>query len=193
MPYLRNLPGQMLWHDMDSRTNLILSIAGHMTTAGILVALRRSEFRNLAAAGAFIYFMTYIANVILWNDPVVTVGNALYIFRPMLMGLSLCLIALLLHFRPQIPVAGIGPIISGALAWGMIWTWSLTSSNDGRPSPLVVERFATAMDTFVPAGSRMAFLWYNNYNGPLLAYYRLKSGSASRHFSTESISKNFGR
>jgi hypothetical protein len=30
------------------------------------------------------------------------------------------------------------------------------------------------MGTFVPTGTQMAFLWYNNYNEPLLAYYRLK-------------------
>lgn len=191
MPYLRNVPGQMLWHDLDSRTNRILSSVSHLASAGILLFLWRSKFRNLAAAGAFIYFGTFISNLFLWNDPVVTVVNSLLIYRPMLMGLSLSLIALLLHFRPEIPTSFVAPIFVAALAWGMLWTSALTPRGsplwfgtdaasarpaDWRPSPATVERFASSMDTFLPTGTQMAFLWYNNYSGPLLAYYRLKVG-----------------
>jgi hypothetical protein len=173
LPYLRNVPGQMLWHELNSRANLVLSLVSHAVSVGVLVALWRSRFRYIAAAGTFIYFATFVANLILWNGPVITVENALYLFRPMLMGLSLSLIALLLHFRPELPAAFATPVFVVALVWGMLWTSALTPRSVGRPSPAAVERFASNMDSFVPTGTQMAFLWYDNYNGPLLIYYRL--------------------
>lgn len=177
MPYLRNIPGQMLWHRPDSLPNLALSWTSHTVPIIALIALRRSKFWNIAAAGAFIYFGTYFVNLALWNDLAITIENSLLIFRPMLMGLSLSLIALLLHFRPAIPAVFAAPLFLAALVWGMLWTSALTPRSVGRPSPAVVERFASSMGTFVPTGTQMAFLWYNNYNGPLLAYYRLKDSA----------------
>jgi hypothetical protein len=44
----------------------------------------------------------------------------------------------------------------------------------GRPKPNVVERFADGLDDFLQGKGTLAVLWYNNWNAPLLAYYRVK-------------------
>lgn len=191
LPILKNIPGYMMWKHQDSIATSALSWGSHVIPIAALVAVSRGFFlppdearlqiyRHLAVTGAFIYYVTYVVNLILWNGPVVTIDNALLLWRPMLVGLSLCLFVLFLAATDPFPRAEsswlVAPILGVALTWGVFWTSEMTPSDlgIGRPKPRVVEGFANGLDDLLHGKGELAVLWYNNWNAPLLAYYRLK-------------------
>jgi hypothetical protein len=171
LPFLKNIPGFMMWRRHDATATLALSWSSHFAP---LIALIVSRRRLVAVTGAVIYYVTFLANLALWRDPTFTLDITLYLWRPMLIGLSLSLISVL---PPRLPVR-IAPVLVGALVWGMFWTWQLTPSwlAIDRPKPADVQRFAANIETLLPPGGRIEFLWYNNWNAPLLIYYRVKDG-----------------
>jgi len=61
-----------------------LSWTSHLVPLVALVAAWRGSrpYWLLAVTGAFIYYATYLINLILWNDPAITINNALLLWRP---------------------------------------------------------------------------------------------------------------
>jgi hypothetical protein len=192
LPYLKNIPGYMMWKQQNSMWTIALSCGSHIIPFAVLVALSRGLFisrdlarsktySNLAATGAFIYYVTYATNLVLWNDSIINIDNALYLWRPMLIGLSLCIIVIFLATTDRLPSAEaswlIIPLFGTAIIWGVFWTAEMTPSylGFGRPKPSVVERFTDGLDDLLQGKGQLAVLWYNNWNAPLLAYYRLKN------------------
>lgn len=187
--WLKNIPGFMYWRSQDSWLTIGLSWVSHaVPLLAILAAWRGNRIAadrrwaccQLAAAGALIYFVMYFANLAIWTDPLFSLTNSLYIWRPMLIGMSLSAIVLFLHFTDPlrierdlrlVPLAGVT-----ILLWGVVWNAVYTPWYLGyrRPQPGVVERFALAADQYFNDKEPLSFLWYGNWNAPIVQYYRLK-------------------
>jgi hypothetical protein len=200
MPYLKNIPGLMYWRNDNSAPTMGLSWISHLVP---LIALtfawgkgatptsrRDAAYRQLSAAGAFIYFGTFFVNLASLTHPLF---GFLFIWRPMLIGLSLSLIVLFLKLTDRLQIKNdlwmMFPIGSAAILWGIAWNSILMpwDSAIGRPDPRTVERFALDVDQlleesgslgiFNGSGS-LSVLWYENWNLPILQYYRLKNDRA---------------
>ncbi len=185
MPYLKNIPGFMYWRSEDSWLTMGLSWVSHFVpilALGVawrshaLAPQRRDACRQLAIAGALIYFGTYLTNLVLWNDPVISLENGLFIWEPMLIGLSLSVIVLFLRVTERIKwdLRMLLPAGAVMLTWGVVWTAYRTPSDwaVGRPSPRVVERFAVGIDQMLEDSGQLSVLWYENWNPVILQYYR---------------------
>ena len=192
MPYLKNIPGFMYWRSENSTWTMLLSWLSHFVPVMALMAARwtnserKKAYVHLASAGAFIYFVAYFANLALWNDPHMTIYNSLYIWRPMLLGLSLSLIVLLLVTTDELVTRDLWmliPIGALMLAWGIMWNFIMTPWELGlyRPGPRTVERVSLSLDQLVGPGP-VSVLWYGNWNLPILRYYRLKNDRSELAF-----------
>jgi len=190
MPYLKNIPGFMYWESENSRLTSGLSWASHVVPVLALAAAwfsnvidveRRPACRQLAIAAAIIYFGTYLANLVLWNDPLFTLRADLLIWRPMLIGLSLSLIVLFLWLTDPLRMEHDTRILLPAgvvcLAWGLVWTAEYTPWNwaIGRPAPRTVERFALTVDEMLAGDRTLGMLWYGGWNFAILQYYELQN------------------
>jgi hypothetical protein len=185
MPYLKHIPGFMYWRVLDSWWTILLSWATHLVPLMALAVARRQRSRPplfyLALTGFIIYYGTYLANLLLFNDPVLTIENSLLIWRPMLVGASLSLISLFipaLERTSRLNGWGGVPYVAGVfLLWGFTWTAILTPWWIGttRPDPRVVEQFAVNIDTLTEKRGPIAMLWYEGWNVPILNYYHLKN------------------
>ncbi len=189
LPYLKNIPGFMYWRSEDSWLAMGLSWASHLVPLIALAVAWRNRapgseriaaYRQLAIAGAFIYFGTYATDLVLWTDPQMTIYNALLIWRPMLIGLSLSVIVLFLSatdwLRKERDLQMLLPAGAAMLIWGAAWNayytpwdWSI-----GRPNPQTVERFALGIDSFLEGAGPLGMLWYGSWNFSILRYYRAK-------------------
>ncbi len=187
MPYLKNIPGFMYWRSENSWLTMGLSWVSHFVpilALGVawrshaLAPQRRDACRQLAIAGALIYFGTYLTNLVLWNDPVINIDNALLVWEPMLIGFSLSIIVLFLRVTDPLRIRRDLRMLLPAgvlvLAWGVVWTahrtpweWAV-----GRPSPRVVERFAVGIEQMLEGTGPLGMLWYGNWNPVILGYYR---------------------
>jgi hypothetical protein len=192
MPYFKNIPGFMYWRSENSTWTMLLSWLSHFVPVMALMAARwtnserKKAYVHLASAGAFIYFVAYFANLTLWNDPHMTIYNSLYIWRPMLLGLSLSLIVLLLVTTDELVTRDLWmliPIGALVLAWGIMWNSIMTPWELGlyRPDPRTVERVSLSLDQLVGPGP-VSVLWYGNWNLPILRYYRLKNDRSEQTF-----------
>jgi len=191
LQYLKNIPGFMFWRNEDSFLTISLSFFWHLVVILITVFffLRRTRsasdldvaLRRIAYTGAFIYFGTYFINIALFTDPLITIYNALLIYRPMLIGLNVSLFAILGHWMLVKRVnIGQGVMLAttlGVLAFALLFTHLQTPRQlkVGRPSPQEVERFALNLDELT-GGKPYSMIWYNNYSPRILSYYRIKNG-----------------
>jgi hypothetical protein len=190
--FILNVPGFMFWRAEDSLACVGLTFASHLFALLTLViawwpggpfsTTSHFRFRQLAAGGAVIYFGTYLADLAMFaNDqPGFSIYQSLLVWRPMLIGLSLMLVALATEvfdrFGPRLDrLIPIG-LTALALAWGFIWTHINTpwDPKHSWPSPRSVERFALSLDRLADHGP-VAVLWYRGWNEPILNYYRLKN------------------
>ena len=111
------------------------------------------------------------------SEPGFSIYQSLLVWRPMLIGLSLILAALISEFfvRYAFPFARLLPIplMTAALGWGLIWTHVNTpwEFKDLLPSPRIVERIATRLDALAGNG-KVAVFWYGGWNSRILEYYR---------------------
>ncbi len=189
LPYLKNIPGFMYWRSEDAWLTICLSWASHLVPLVALAVAWRSRglgsermiaYRQLAITGAFIYFGTYAADLVLWTDPLMNIYNALLVWRPMLLGLSLSAIVLLLsatdRLRKERDLRILLPAGAAMLIWGIVWgayytpwDWAV-----GRPNPQTVERFALGIDSMLDGAGPLSMLWYGNWNFRILEYYRVK-------------------
>lgn len=187
MPYLKNIPGFMYWRSEDSWLTIGLSWVSHLVpifALGVawrgrsLAPERREACRQLAIAGALIYFGTYLINLVLWNDPLISINNALPVWEPMLIGLSLSIIVLFLRVTDPLRIKRDLRMLVPAgvliLAWGVVWTvhrtpweWAVD-----RPSPRTVERFALGVEPMLEGTGPLGMLWYGSWNPVILEYYR---------------------
>ena len=190
LPYIKNIPGFMFWRSENSWLTMGLSWASHLVplfALGVawrsraIAPERRGACRQLALAGALIYFGTYAADLALWTDPLINIYNALLIWRPMLIGLSLSVIVLYieqtdpLRMRPDLrllPQAGVAFLLWGAIwnAHNTPWEWGV-----GRPGPRTVERFALDIEPMLDRKGTLGMLWYRSWSAPILQYYRAKN------------------
>ena len=71
LPYIKYIPGYMLWRNPGGNWPVVLSCVSDLAPVMVLFALWRKAgpCRSLAIAGAFIYYVGYAANLLLWNDP----------------------------------------------------------------------------------------------------------------------------
>ncbi len=191
-PFILNVPGFMYWRAEDSIACVSLTLASHLFALSMLVIAWRPlgafsspshfAFRQLVTGGAIIYFGTYLVDMALFaNDQSgFSIYQALLIWRPMLIGLSLMLVAIVaeLFARYGAKLNRLTPVPLAALAlgWGLMWThiytpWQL---KDQLPAPGAVERFAVNLDQLTDGGEA-AILWYRGWNEPILNYYRLEN------------------
>jgi hypothetical protein len=191
MPYIKYMPGIMMTRLENSSWTVALSWTSHVLVivtawlawrrGGIGAVDRQHAYRQFAVAGALIYFGTYIADLAMFTDPLFTVVNLALVWRPMLIGLSLCLVVLIIggldRFRFERDQWLVLPLGALMLVWGVAWNRAQTPFEweIGTPSPRVVERFATGVDSLLDRGGKVGILWYRNYNFPILRYYRLKN------------------
>jgi hypothetical protein len=189
LPYLKNIPGFMYWRAEDSWVTEWLSWTSHLVPIFTLFTTwrdtaiasgRREAYRQFAIAGALIYFGTFAADLALWTDPQMTLFNALLIWRPMLIGLSLSVTVLFLRLTDAAQTSRESwlplPVGAAFLVWGALWSAHNTpwSWGVGRPSPAVVERFALAIDPMLEGSGPLSMLWYGSWNPAILQYYRAK-------------------
>ncbi len=204
--FILNVPGFMYWRAEDSPLCIGLTFASHLFVVLALAASwwpgnplrapRFFRFRQLVTGGAFIYFGTYLVDMILFaNDqPGFSIYQSLLVWRPMLIGLSLILTAIAAEILRSFPFKfesfAAAAIALAALAWGFIWTQVFTPSNQSQswPSPQVVERFALNLDRLAD-NSPVAVLWYHGWNEPILNYYRLANDLPPANFFTGGQSK----
>jgi len=103
----------------------------------------------------------------------------------MLLGMSLSLIVLLAVLTDRFRAHGIASPccadVRAAITWGIFWTWMSTphQAAAGRPKPLVVERFAAGVDDFLEGKGGLSFLWYDNWNLPIIRYYQSRNSSGT--------------
>lgn len=204
--FILNVPGFMYWRAEDSPLCIGLTFASHLFVVLALVASwwpgnplrapRFFRFRQLVTGGAVIYFGTYLVDMIFFaNDqPGFSIYQSLLVWRPMLIGLSLILTAIVAEILRSFPFKfesfAAAAIALAALAWGFIWTQVYTPSNQSEswPSPRVVERFALNLDRLADNGP-VAVLWYHGWNEPILNYYRLANDLPPANFFTGGQSK----
>ena len=190
MPYIKNIPGFFFWRAEDSIATISISWISHaLMLLGLYIGFKRSvqfseRHRNalklLTGTGAFIYFCTYFANILLFTDPLMTIYNVLYIWRPMLIGLTLCIIVVLSSFvitrEIRIGQWVMLPLAVVALSYGFFFTDLQTplARTSDRPTPREVESLALRLDELLKGGT-LSVLWYQNYNPVILLYYRAKN------------------
>lgn len=192
MPFILNVPGFMYWRVENSLVGVTLTLASHLFVLSMIAIAWRPRgplskprhfgFRHLITGGTVIYFGTYFIDMALFanGESGLSIYQALLIWRPMLIGLSLILMAVVAEvfvrygaiFGYITPV----PVAAVALGWGLMWTdiytpWEL---KDQLPSPRAVERFAVNLD-HLSDGGETAILWYRGWSEPILNYYRLEN------------------
>lgn len=192
MPFILNIPGFMYWRGEDSAVCVSLTFASHLFALSMLVVAwwprgpfsnaSHFVFRQLITGGAVIYFGTYFVDMMFFanSESGFSLYQALLVWRPMLIGLSLMLVALAVEVFPRLSVRTINfipaPLAVLALGWGVIWTQVYTPWDSARylPSPRTVERFAINLDRLTDDGP-IAVLWYHGWNTAILNYYRLEN------------------
>jgi hypothetical protein len=190
--FILNVPGFMYWRAEDSAVCISLTFASHFFAMSMLAVAwwprgpfsgsSHFAFRQLVTGGAIIYFGTYLVDMVLFanNESGLSIYQALLVWRPMLIGLSLMLIALLTEFLPRLSMRLVhfmpAPLSVLLLGWGMMWTFVYTPWDLARilPSPRTVERLAVNLDQLAGNGP-IAVLWYAGWNEPILNYYRLEN------------------
>ena len=204
--FILNVPGFMYWRAEDSFVCVALTFASHLFALAMLIVAcwrRRPlsgpahfRLRHLVIGGAVIYFGTYLADMAFFaNDqPGFSIYQSLLVWRPMLIGLSLMLVAAtaaILGRFCKVPLL-LTPLPLGVLAlgWGVMWTHIFTpwDATHQWPSPRTVERFAVNLDRLADRGP-VAVLWYRGWNEPILNYYRLKNDLPPAYFFTGAFLK----
>lgn len=191
-PFILNIPGFMYWRGENSVVCISFTIASHLFALLMLAVAwwprgpfsnsSHFAFRHLVAGGAVIYFGTYLIDMVLFanSEPGFSIYQALLVWRPMLIGLSLMLVALGADLLPRLSARNINfipaPLVVLALGWGITWTFVYTpwDREHAFPSPRTVERFAVNLDQFAETGP-IAVLWYRGWNERILNYYRFKN------------------
>src|SRR3989338_7270536 len=187
MQFLINVPGFFFWRAENSFPTVFFTVSGH---ALILVSLflsmvlpvenrMRSIVRLFSVTGAFIYFATFIFNVIFFTDPIITIYNCLLIYAPMRIGLSLCVISMLVMFILFMKISfrrwAMLPMAVFIVFFGMMMAKAqIPEFISGSPSPREVEMFAKNIDSLLD-GKTISILWYRGYNTPIIRFYRIKN------------------
>ncbi len=187
LPYLKNVPGFFFWRVENSWLTIILTWFFHALIAAspfvvwrmTLDVAQRSGLRILVVSGAFIYFVTYIANIVLFTDPLMNIYNALLIYGPMRIGMTVCgfatLGALVASGKVHVGRWVIMPAMAAVLVFGVSVTKLQTPKPvPGAPTAIEVEAFAKSLDTILNGGS-LSVLWYRHYSPSILRYYRVKN------------------
>lgn len=205
-PFILNVPGFMYWRAENSAACIALTFASHLLALAMLAAawwprgpFRAPSFfwfRQLVAGGGVIYFGTYLVDLLFFaNDqPGFSIYQALLVWRPMLIGLSLMLFAVATALLPRLPVRFINfmpaPLVVLALGWGLMWTYIYTPLNlaEQLPSPRTVERFAINLDQLADNGP-VVVLWWRGWNEAILNYYRLQNDLPPANLFTEDVLK----
>jgi hypothetical protein len=190
--FILNVPGFMYWRVENSPVCVVLTLASHLFVLsmfaiawgprGLFAQPCYFAFRHLVTGGAAIYFGTYLIDMALFanGESGLSIYQALLVWRPMLIGLSLILVAIIAelfaHYTVKLDYLTPLPLAALALGWGLMWTdiytpWEL---KDRLPSPRTVERFAVNLDHLTDGGEA-AILWYGGWNEPILNYYRLEN------------------
>jgi hypothetical protein len=188
MPYLKNVPGFFFWRAEDSALTISLTWVLHaLVAASMYFVWRVSSIRHrdalalICATGVFIYFVTFVANIVLWTDPLITIYNALLIYAPMRIGMTLAALAVVgacvstnrLTLSRQVMV----PAMAVLVVYG-VWLTKVQSpqATPGMPTPRAVEAFAKSINDRLN-GNSISVLWYRHYSPAILRYYLRKNGS----------------
>ena len=197
-PFILNVPGFMYWRVENSPACVVLTLVSHLFVLSMLAITWGPRglfskpsyfaFRHLVTGGAVIYFGTYLVDMVLFaNDQSgFSIYQALLVWRPMLIGLSLILVAIAAEFFAH--HGGKLDYLTSILAalmlgWGLMWTYIYTpwELKDRLPSPRAVERFAFNLDQLT-GGGETAILWYRGWNEPILNYYRIENDLPPANF-----------
>ena len=136
-PFILNVPGFMYWRAENSLACVVLTLASHLFVLsmfaiawgprGLYSQPGHFAFRHLVTGGAVIYFGTYLVDMALFaNDQSgLSIYQALLIWRPMLIGLSLMLVAivaeLFAQYGAKLNCLTPLPLAALALGWGLMW------------------------------------------------------------------------
>lgn len=185
-PYLKNVPGFFFWRVENSALTIGLTWFFHALVAltPLLVwrlerAGRLTPMKTVAMTGAFIYYVTYVANILLFTDPLMNIYNALLIWAPMRIGMTLCIFAIIgtLLNRGAIRIGdGVAiPAMILTVAYGAAMTQFQTpKAVPGIPTPKEMESFVDSLERMEP-GASVSVLWYRHYSPSILRYYRAKN------------------
>ena len=187
-PYLRNVPGFFFIHEINATSTLWLTWGFHvfMLAALAYAFWKRSVVsehvraaRIMSAAGAFIYFCTYLINIAIFTDPFLSLVNSLLIYAPMRIGMTFsiiaCIMLLVTEKGIRIPNVVIPIAAVAILVYGNFLNYHRTLPFDPkRPTPQQVERFALSIDDTLGKGA-VAILYFRHYNARILQYYRRKN------------------
>jgi hypothetical protein len=188
MPYLKNVPGFFFWRAENSVLTISLTWVLHVLVAASMYLVwrvsssgRRNSLSVICATGVFIYFVTYLANIVLFTDPLITLYNALLIYAPMRIGMTLVVFAIVgafvsanrLTLNRNVTVAAMAVLI----VYG-VWLTKLQTPQapPGMPTPRGVEAFAKSIDDLLK-GNSISVLWYRHYSPAILRYYLRKNDS----------------
>jgi hypothetical protein len=194
IPYLLNIPGYMFISVKNYPVTILLSYLIHVFSILTLLWFFYSfknkkpfdlKFLMINILGHYIYWGTFLINLYLWIDPLITLENALLIWRPMLIGLTLIFTSFFASLikssnrlennsKSKLIIPVIFPVFFVyVIAVNMYRTpdnLRITS-----PSPNLVQRVAEFMD-IESAEAPVSVLWLQptGYSPTILNYYSRK-------------------
>jgi len=186
-PYLKNVPGFFFWRAENAWLTISLTLFCHVAVAATPAVVWRlgrpgrqhDAMKLLAVTGVFIYYVTYLSNIALFTDPLMNIYNALLIWAPMRIAMTMCVFAiagtLVSRGFVRIPDAAAIPAMALMVAYGAAMTQFQTpKALHGVPTPKQMEAFDDALDRMEP-GASVSVLWYRHYSPTILRYYRAKN------------------
>lgn len=175
MPYLKNIPGFFFWRHENSTPTVALSWLFHAFIA-FSVCWTASY---LALTGAFIYVCTYAVNIALFTDPHMNIYNCLLIYAPMRIGMTLCLLAVLLaaaaRWRWNVRSWLMFPALALIVVYGARLNWAqIPRLPAGIPTPQTVVSAAKSLNQLLGPRGTISVLWYRHYSPTIFQYYLLQ-------------------
>ncbi|OGQ36459.1 MAG: hypothetical protein A3F16_00660 [Deltaproteobacteria bacterium RIFCSPHIGHO2_12_FULL_43_9] len=186
LPFLVNVPGFFFWRVENSIATIGLSILMHLLViSSLLINIRKISFPPkdhiafLSVIGGFIYFATYFISILLFTDPLITLHNCLLIYAPMRIGLSLCLMTIIISTVQRFNIEIKNVVVYGCVIFiiycGATLSRKLTPEVTAESlKPSEVEAFSIKLGDMVHSGG-VSILWYSNYNPKIINYFRRKN------------------
>lgn len=192
MPYIKNIPGYFFIPVENLRSTISLSWVLHLLViTSLYIATKRnrsltnhrSSIKLIALTGGLIYFATYFVNLVLFTDPLMNLVNALLIWAPMLVGLTLSIFALLASFILSTKMKLSRWVFVPVIILFVLYSWYQTDQRTplvapfpNAASPSEIEAFSLQLDKMLGDNGTLSLLYYEGYNHNILNYYRLKNG-----------------
>lgn len=181
IPYFKNIPGFFFLREANTFLIILICMICHIF---MLFALwycwRHVKLRLLVGTAVLVYFATFLVNVSLFTDPQMNIYNCLLIYRPMILAMTLAIIAVIAQYylqsRRDIRMSVVVLISLLLLIFGYVVTRLQTPSHiKGTPSPFKIKLATQMLRKIAGDKGTLLVLWYGNYNPVIFSYYQLEA------------------